>query len=105
VPADPIRVTVVCAEPGRQTVLPLVLPAGATAADALERSKIFALHPDLDRGACMIGVWGREVAPGRVLSEGDRVEVLRPLTQDPRERRRRAACAGGPKGKGSARGR
>lgn len=102
-PADAIRVTVVCAEAGRQTVLPLVLPAGATAAEAVERSGIFALHPGLDRRACTIGVWGREVAPDRPLAQGDRVEVLRPLIQDPRERRRRAARAA--KGAGSARGR
>ncbi len=102
--ADTIRVTVVCAEPDRQTVLPLVLAAGTTAAEALECSGIFALHPDLGPG-CAIGVWGREVAPGRVLAEGDRVEVLRPLAQDPRERRRRLARAGGAQGKGSAFGR
>lgn len=104
-PADSIRVTVVCAEAGRQTVLALVLPAGATAAEAVERSGIFTLHPGLDRGACTIGIWGREVAPGRPLAAGDRVEVLRPLVQDSRERRRRAARAGAARGKGSARGR
>lgn len=99
-----IAVTIACAEAGRQTVLPLELPAGATAGEALDRSGIFARHPGLDPAACTIGIYGREVARGHVLREGDRVEVLRPLAEDPRERRRRLARAGGT-GKGSARGR
>jgi hypothetical protein len=99
-----IAVTVACAEAGRQTVLPLELPAGATAGEALERSGIFARHPGLDPAACTIGIHGREVPRGQVLQEGDRVEVLRPLAEDPRERRRRLARSGG-RGRGSARGR
>lgn len=99
-----IAVTVACAEAGRQTVLPLELPAGATAGEALYRSGIFARHPGLDPAACAIGIYGREVARGHVLCEGDRVEVLRPLAEDPRERRRRLARAART-GKGSARGR
>jgi putative ubiquitin-RnfH superfamily antitoxin RatB of RatAB toxin-antitoxin module len=99
-----IAVTVACAEAGRQTVLPLELPAGATAGEALDRSGIFARHPGLDPAACAIGIYGREVARGHVLCEGDRVEVLRPLAEDPRERRRRLARAART-GKGSARGR
>lgn len=102
--AERIAVTVACAEAGRQTVLPLELPAGATAGEALERSGIFARHPGLDSAACAIGIYGREVARGHVLQEGDRVEVLRPLAEDPRARRRRLARAGRTGG-GSARGR
>lgn len=95
--------TVACAEPGRQTVLTLELAAGATAAEALERSGILAQHPDVDPAACAVGVYGRAVARGHVLRDGDRVEVLRPLTDDPRERRRRLARTGGTVGRGSAR--
>jgi putative ubiquitin-RnfH superfamily antitoxin RatB of RatAB toxin-antitoxin module len=101
---EPISVTVACAEANRQTVLPLELPAGTTAGEALERSGIFARHPGLDPAACTIGIYGREVARGHVLQEGDRVEVLRPLAEDPRERRRRLVRAGR-SGRGSARGR
>jgi putative ubiquitin-RnfH superfamily antitoxin RatB of RatAB toxin-antitoxin module len=102
VPADRIAVSIACAEAGRQTVLPLELPAGATAGEALERSGIFARHPGLDPAACAVGIFGREVPRGYVLRDGDRVEVLRPLTDDPRERRRKLARAGRSIGRGSA---
>jgi hypothetical protein len=99
---EKIRIEVVCAETGRQTVIPLEVDAPCTAAEAIRRSGIFALHPGLDPDACGIGIFGREVARDRQLRSGDRVEVLRPLTDDPRERRRRLARRGGSMGRRSA---
>lgn len=92
--AERITVEVACGEAGRQTVVALDLPAGCTAAEALARSAVLARHPGLDAGACGLGIFGREVGPDRVLADGDRVEVLRPLAEDPKERRRRLAREG-----------
>lgn len=89
-----IAVLVACAEAGRQTVIELEVPVGCTAGEAIEHSDILARHPALDPSACGIGIFGREVARDRVLAAGDRVEVLRPLAEDPRERRRRLARQG-----------
>ena len=88
---DRIRIRVVCAEAGRQTVLDLEVEAGCTAEEALRRSGILAIHTDADAGACGIGIFGREVPRDYRLQDGDRLEVLRPLQEDPRERRRRLA--------------
>jgi len=103
VAAERIRIRVVCAEAGRQTVLSLEVEAGCTAGEALRRSGILASHADVDGGGCGVGVFGREVARDYRLQDGDRLEVLRPLTEDPRERRRRIAKQGAT-GKKSARG-
>ena len=89
-----IAIEVACAEPERQTVIALEVPAGCTAAEAIERSGILALHPGVDPASCGVGIFGREVPRGQVLAAGDRVEILRPLTEDPRERRRRLARQG-----------
>ena len=89
-----IRIQVVCAEADRQTTLGLEVEAGCTAGEALLRSGILARHPDIDAGNCGIGVFGREVAREHRLQDGDRVEVLRPLLEDPRARRRRLAKHG-----------
>jgi putative ubiquitin-RnfH superfamily antitoxin RatB of RatAB toxin-antitoxin module len=94
VSAERIAVVVACAEADRQTVLPIEVPAGCTAAEAVERSGILALHPAVDWPACAVGIFGQEVSRDRVLQAGDRVEVLRPLPEDPRERRRRLAREG-----------
>lgn len=92
--AERIVVEVACGEPGRQTIVTLELPPGCTAGDALARSGVLALHPALDPGACGLGIFGQEVGRDRVLADGDRVEILRPLAEDPKERRRRLARAG-----------
>ncbi|MEX2151133.1 MAG: RnfH family protein [Steroidobacteraceae bacterium] len=91
---DRIAIEVACAERERQTVLKLDVPVNCTAEQALELSGIFALHPGLDPAGCGVGIFGREVARDHPLAAGDRVEVLRRLPEDPRERRRRLARDG-----------
>ena len=100
--AELIAIEVACAEADRQTVLPLAVPAGCTAGEAIERSGILGLHPSIDAAACGVGIFGREVPRDRVLEAGDRVEVLRPLVEDPKERRRRLAREGRSMRSGSA---
>jgi putative ubiquitin-RnfH superfamily antitoxin RatB of RatAB toxin-antitoxin module len=46
----------------------------------------------VDMGA--VGVFGRSVAAQTQLADGDRVEIYRPLAQDPKEQRRRRARKG-----------
>jgi len=104
VAAERIAIQVVCAEAGRQTVLDLEVPAGCTAAQALVQSKILAMHPGIDAAHCGLGIFGREVAKDHPLRDGDRVEVLRPLQDDPRERRRRLARQGRTGKKSAGRG-
>jgi hypothetical protein len=41
-----------------------------------------------------IGIGGKRVPAGKVLQDGDRVDLLRPLAADPNEARRRRARRG-----------
>ena len=66
----------------------LVLPAGATVLQALEASGIRRDEPTLATALPDLGIWGRKVAPGQLLRDGDRVEVYRPLRVDPKVARR-----------------
>ena len=100
--AEHIAIEVVCAEADRQTAIPLEVPSGCTAGEAIALSGILALHPAIDAGTCGVGIFGREVRSDRVLQAGDRVEVLRPLAEDPKERRRRLAREGRSMRSGSA---
>ncbi len=94
IPASPgIQVTVVFALPDRATQIPLRLPAGATVADALERSGLAARHPEVDLAAARVGIFGKLTDRKAILADGDRVEVYRALVTDPKERRRRRATA------------
>lgn len=92
--ADTISVEVVAGLPRRQLLVDLELSPDATVADAIERSRILKRFPEMDRDDVQFGVWGKVVAPDRVLKDGDRVEVYRPLAMDPREARRQLALAG-----------
>lgn len=65
------------------------LPAGSTARDALALSGIAARYPGIDLSR--LGVFGRRVAAGTLLADGDRLEIYRPLALDPKEARRRRA--------------
>lgn len=89
-----MRVSVAWALPGEQIVVPLEVAAGTTAAEAVRASGLPERFPEIDPHHQAIGVFGRLVSPDRVLQEGDRVEIYRPLQMDPREARRRLAAAG-----------
>jgi putative ubiquitin-RnfH superfamily antitoxin RatB of RatAB toxin-antitoxin module len=95
-PEPDARVEVVYALPDRQRVVQLPLRAGMTALDAVRAAGLEQEFPELAGRALMLGIYGRRVEANRPLREGDRVEVYRPLTSDPREARRKAAQAARP---------
>lgn len=84
-----IRVEVVLALAREVDAVTLALPAGSTVRDAVAASGLGERHPGIDLAA--VGVFGRRVAPDARLADGDRVEVYRPLLNDPKEARRRRA--------------
>jgi putative ubiquitin-RnfH superfamily antitoxin RatB of RatAB toxin-antitoxin module len=80
-----IRVEVIRAWPRRHEEVLLALPDAATVADAL-------LASGFDQaGVDGYAVFGERATIDDVLSDGDRVELLRPLQMDPKEARRRRA--------------
>ena len=87
-----MNVTVAYATDSAQDCVPVALPAGATAADAVRDSGLVAAW-ELDLATLVIAVRGRAVAPDTRLADGDRVELLRPISADPKEARRRRAAA------------
>jgi uncharacterized protein len=78
-----IRVEVVRALPEAAQVVKLSLPAGSTVLDAVVGAGLPA------EGS--YGIFGRRVSAQARLREGDRVELYRPLFEDPKEARRRRA--------------
>lgn len=77
---------------GSVTMARLVLPAPACVRDALRTAA--ASVPGWPPGdgrppeGWTVAVWGRRCGAERPLREGDRVELLRPLSCDPKESRR-----------------
>jgi putative ubiquitin-RnfH superfamily antitoxin RatB of RatAB toxin-antitoxin module len=86
-----LRVEVAYAEPQRAVVKSLRLAPGSQVADAL---RLAALDPDfagVDLANAAVGIFGKVMRPDHPLREGDRIEIYRPLTADPKAARRARA--------------
>lgn len=81
-------VTIVYAVADASHVLQVELESGATVEQAINASGLLSLVPELRRGALDVGIWNRAARLEAVVREGDRIEVYRPLTVDPKEARR-----------------
>ena len=90
-PEQPITVEVVYALPHEQDVVTLTLESGATVREALIQSGMAREHSEIDLAQCRVGIYGRRVSGETILADGDRVEIYRPLTADPKQARRRRA--------------
>ncbi len=96
--AKKIRVEVAYAESERQYLLELTVPSGSDVNHVLNQSGIVERHR-LDLDVNSVGIFGRVVQLEQLVAEGDRVEVYRPLTADPKEIRRELAAQGKTKGR------
>lgn len=82
-----LAIEVVYARPEEQVVIALSVPAGTTAAEAVERSGLAARFPEIADHP-KLGVFGSPVPADTPLAAGDRVEIYRPLIADPKQARR-----------------
>jgi putative ubiquitin-RnfH superfamily antitoxin RatB of RatAB toxin-antitoxin module len=93
-PETMITIEVVHAGLDRQLLRAVEVPAGSTVRQALLLSGVGDEFPELDLASCPVGIFGKAVSHERILEQGDRVEIYRPLQADPKEvRRLRAAKA------------
>lgn len=86
-----MRVEVVYALPERQYVRKVTLAQGSTVEQAILASGLLELRNDIDLACNKVGIYSRPAKLGDVLNDGDRVEIYRPLTADPKELRRQRA--------------
>lgn len=83
-----INVEVAYATPERQVIIAVTLPAGGTAAQAIQASGILRQFAEIDLSVQKIGIFGSVCKPEQTLADGDRVEIYRPLQQNPMDARR-----------------
>jgi uncharacterized protein len=83
-----VRVEVAYSAAARQVdIVALELPAASTVRNALVASGLLERH-GLGIDAVLCGIRGRRCALTQTLREGDRIELYRALTVDPKEARR-----------------
>ncbi len=88
-----VRVVLALIDEAREVTVSVA--ADACARDALHAAlqaglSLDGVDFDVDNGP--LGIHGRCITDNEVLLEGDRIELYRPLAQDPMERRRRVAA-------------
>ncbi len=85
-----VRVTVAWITPEVQEIVPVELDGGATVADAIAATALVRTY-DLDLTQLAFAVAGQRRRLHDVLHDGERVDLLRALTVDPKEARRQRA--------------
>ncbi|MFU2318720.1 RnfH family protein [Rahnella sp. PCH160] len=83
-----IRVEVVYALPEKQYMRTVKLEEGSNVEQAVIASGLLELRHDIDLKKNKLGIYSRPVKLVDTVSDGDRVEIYRPLIADPKELRR-----------------
>jgi len=86
-----IDVELVRALPDACESLRLRLPEGSCVGDALRLAAQKGFAPAQGADAACLAVFGRTAGLATRLHRGDRIEILRPLLADPKQRRRERA--------------
>lgn len=79
-----MKVSVTYALPDRQSWLDVEVPEQATVREAIEASGIVRIFPALDLSTQKVGIFGKPVSLEARLEAGQRVEIYRPITADPK---------------------
>lgn len=87
-----IKVEVAYATPERQQILTVLVLPGSTIETVIDRSGILELFPEIDLMKQKVGIFSQQKKLSDSVSDGDRIEIYRPLTIDPKEARRRRAA-------------
>jgi putative ubiquitin-RnfH superfamily antitoxin RatB of RatAB toxin-antitoxin module len=67
----------------------VMVPPGTTLAGAIARSGLTQEMPEVDPNVLRTGVFGKLRPLDTLVQPGDRIEVYRPLTADPKQARRK----------------
>lgn len=89
---DPLlTIEFIYAEAARVWRKSLRLAPGSTVGQAIELSRFVQDNPGYPYDNLKVGIFGQRCDINRLLIDGDRVEIYRPLAFDPMESRRRRA--------------
>jgi uncharacterized protein len=79
-----MKVSIVYATPSRQFWLTLDMPEGSRVQDLIDRSGVLNRFPEIDLERQKLGIFSKLTSLDALLGDGDRVEIYRPITADPR---------------------
>ena len=83
-----IRIEIVYAEPQQGIIKSFTLMPGALVRDALAKAATEPAFCKVDLENSPVGIFGKPTHADQVLNDGDRIEIYRPLEQEPKVARR-----------------
>ena len=86
-----IKVEIVYAGFHDQRLMVVEVDEGASIGMAICHSGILDFFPEIDLSKQIVGIFSKPRSLSDLLNEGDRIEIYRPLTIDPKESRRAKA--------------
>jgi putative ubiquitin-RnfH superfamily antitoxin RatB of RatAB toxin-antitoxin module len=89
-----VNVEVAYAKPEEQMIVALAMEEGATVEAAINASGLLERFPEIALSERNVGIFGIASKQDQPVSEGDRIEIYRPLVHDPKEARRQRALKG-----------
>ena len=88
---DTITIELAYALVEQQVLLKFGVKSGINVQQAIEQSGILSQFPQIDLTQDKVGIFSKVCKLDRVLENGDRIEIYRPLLIDPKQRRREKA--------------
>jgi putative ubiquitin-RnfH superfamily antitoxin RatB of RatAB toxin-antitoxin module len=86
-----VNIEIVYAQPRRSISKSLLLSPGATIADALAEVALDQDFLGVDLATSPVGIFGKVAGRDVKLKDGDRIEIYRPLQEEPKLARRKRA--------------
>ena len=86
--SDFYKIEVAYALPDRQVILAVDVEQGSTIEHAIKQSGILTEFPKINLAKQTVGIFSRTCQLSDKVNDGDRIEIYRPLTIDPKDARR-----------------
>jgi putative ubiquitin-RnfH superfamily antitoxin RatB of RatAB toxin-antitoxin module len=83
-----IDIEVVYGLPHKQVLLALKVPADTTIENCIKLSGIVKHFPEIVPSEAVVGIFSKLDKLDNTVKQGDRIEIYRPLTADPKEMRK-----------------
>ncbi len=90
--SDLIQVEICYANPQEQFLISVAAPKNSTVLYVIQNSNILERFSELKLDQLVVGIFGKKCTLDTVINEGDRIEIYRPLTIDPKVARRLRAA-------------
>ena len=85
---EKILIEVAYAEPQQQSIIKVAVSEGCTVEAAIHQSGMLVIFPHIDLVKQKVGIFSKGCQLTDAVRAGDRIEIYRPLTIDPKEARR-----------------